>query len=168
VRKKTVVRAFTDRDAAERALAQLTAVGFSREDISLVMSEEACAREFGPASAEGASRGGAWGSLLGAFAGAFAAMSVAALPGIGLVAVGPVVAAAAGAGAGGAAGTLLGTLVSSGVSESEAHAAQEAVSHGHILLAVHAELGQVAEAEAILRGEGGVTISSIEIETPRD
>ena len=159
--KTTVFATFHSRIDAEQALQHLLDAGFAREDVSLVMSEEARAREFGPAgpsSTEGASAGAAWGSLLGALAFTLAAMSVVTLPGIGLLAVGPLLAAALGAGAGGAAGTFLGVLGSSGVSEHEARAAQDAITRGEILLAVHLDLSLAPRANAILRRDGGAAM----------
>ncbi|OWW18828.1 hypothetical protein AYR66_04560, partial [Noviherbaspirillum denitrificans] len=118
---------FNDRDSAERAYQSLATRGYSKDDINVVMSDDARKRHFaegtaqtelGTKAAEGAGIGGAVGGTLGAvLAAATAAGTSLALPGLGLVIAGPLAAAAAGAGAGAATGGLLGALVGWGIPE---------------------------------------------------
>jgi uncharacterized membrane protein len=157
VLRKTVLATFDDRSDAERALLRLMDEGFSLTDVRVVTSEAAHSRELGPkgrSSPVGASTGGAWGALLGALGAAWTATSAVTLPAIGLVAVGPILAAAIGACLGGAAGALFGTLISSGVSENEAHEARRGLARGDgVLVAVRTELTLARRARAMLRGD---------------
>jgi hypothetical protein len=80
-------------------------------------------------AAEGAGVGSAVGGTIGAVAVAVIATGASlAVPGVGLVIVGPVAAALAGAGAGGIAGGVLGALIGSALSEEPAAAATEPAS----------------------------------------
>ena len=102
---------FSDRESAERAYQSLTTRGYTKDDINVVMSDDARKKHFsegtadtelGSKAAEGAGIGGAVGGTLGAvLAAATATGTSLALPGLGLVIAGPLAAAAAGAGAGG-------------------------------------------------------------------
>lgn len=162
---KTVVATFDTRPEAERALRRLVDAGISTENVSLLMSEEARIRELGvagPTPAEGAGVGGVWGGLLGALAGGLVAVGSIAVPGLGLLALGPLVGALAGAGAGGAAGTLIGGLVTLGLSESEATATRDAIANGKILVGANVELSQLTRTSQLLRGEGGTAVHTEE------
>jgi hypothetical protein len=158
---KIVVATFESRVEAERALARLKEAGVPRESVSALMSEAARERELGDATlgaAEGAGIGGIWGGLLGALAGGLVAVGSVALPGLGLVAAGPIVAALAGAGAGGAAGTFIGSLVGLGVSESEAASTQKAIEAGKIVLAAHVSSSDASRVAKILQSQGGESV----------
>src|SRR5438132_9593949 len=103
---------FHNRESAERGVEDLLAAGFPREDISILMSETTRGREFGVKEAtkapEGAATGATIGGILGAIAAGLAAVGTLVIPGVSLVAAGPLVAALAGLGAGAAAGGLTG------------------------------------------------------------
>jgi hypothetical protein len=159
--QQTVIATFDTRAQAEHALSQLVASGFGTEKISMLMSEPARIRELGavgPTPAEGAGVGGMLGGVLGALAGGLVAVGSLVLPGIGLLAVGPLVAAFAGAGAGGAAGTMIGGLVSFGLCESEATATHDAIGKGKILVAAHVAPEDAARAVAVLTADGGASV----------
>jgi len=120
---------FRDRESAERAYQAMASRGYTRDDINVMMSDEARKRHFaddahtselGSKAAEGAGVGAAVGGTLGAALGVAAAVGAVALPGIGLIALGPVAAGLAGAGAGGVTGGLVGALVGSGIPEDRA------------------------------------------------
>src|SRR5262245_35064816 len=110
---------FANRASAELAVDQLMASGYSRDDISVLMSDATRGREFGitedSKAPEGAATGAAVGGVLGAIAAGLISVGIIAIPGVGLVAAGPIIAALAGAGAGGAAGGLLGALIGAGI-----------------------------------------------------
>ena len=135
---------FRDRETAERAYQALRSRGYSEADVSLLMSEETRGRLFGGTPAaepgskalEGAGVGAGVGVVTGGVLGALVAAATVAVPGVGLVIVGPLAAALAGAGVGGAAGGVLGALVGAGVPEERARADDEAVRAGGILLGV--------------------------------
>src|SRR5687767_15995393 len=136
---------FRDRDSAERAYQSMSGRGYTRDDINVMMSDEARKRHFaddarkselGTKAAEGAGVGAAVGGTLGAVVGVAAAVGAIALPGIGLIALGPVAAGLAGAGAGGVTGGLLGALVGSGIPEERARLYESGIKEGGILMGV--------------------------------
>jgi uncharacterized protein (TIGR02271 family) len=137
---------FNDRDSAESAYQSLTARGYTKDDINVVMSDEARKKHFasgtaetelGNKAAEGAGVGGAIGGTLGAvLAAATATGTSLALPGLGLVIAGPLAAAAAGAGAGAATGGLVGALVGWGIPEERVKHYESGLKQGGILMGV--------------------------------
>ena len=143
-----VTGVFRDRTSAERAYQALLDRGYTRDDINIVMSDEARKRHFtsgkervetelGNKALEGAGVGGALGGAIGAAAAAVAAIGTAvAVPGVGLVVAGPIAAALAGAGAGGAAGGLIGALVGAGIPEHRVKSYEPALREGGILMGV--------------------------------
>ena len=78
------------------------------------------------------------------------ALGVITVPGLGLVAAGPIVATLAGLGAGAAAGGLTGGLIGLGLPEREAKFYNEAVEMGGILVGVYTHDDRVAQARKIL------------------
>lgn len=136
---------YDDRTSAEAAVNRLHALGYTKDDIGVMMSDKTAARDFaektGSKAAEGAATGAAVGGGLGAIvAGLMATGSVAAIVGTGGVATplvaGPLAAALAGLGAGGAAGGILGALVGAGIPEHRAKEYQDRIDNGGILLGV--------------------------------
>lgn len=135
---------FRDREAAERAYGSLTRRGYGKDDVSLLMSEEARNRHFPPTTdatelgtkaAEGAGIGAATGGGLGALLLGLAAAGFA-IPGLPILAMGPLAAALTGAGAGGAVGALVGTLVGSGIPEERAKLYEEGIKEGGMVMGV--------------------------------
>ena len=141
---------FKTRSSAESAIEDLVAHGWSRDDMSLLMSDATQGREFGLAMAtkapEGAATGGTIGGVIGAIAAGLVATGVVAVPGLGLVAAGPIVAVLAGLGAGAAAGGVTGALIGLGVPEHEARFYNEQIEHGGILVGVYTHDDRVEEA----------------------
>ncbi|WP_205502906.1 hypothetical protein [Rufibacter psychrotolerans] len=137
---------FRDRDSAERAYNALHSRGYSKDDINVIMSDDARKRHFadgdhdtelGSKALEGAGAGSAIGGTLGAIVGAIAAIGTSvALPGLGLVIAGPLAAGLAGAGAGGLTGGLLGALVGSGIPEDRAKVYESGIKEGNIVMGV--------------------------------
>jgi hypothetical protein len=147
IEDRQVTGLFLDRDSAERAYRTVTELGYERDDVNLVMSDETRKRyfsgddtqstELGSKAAEGAGIGGAIGGTLGAIAGAIAAAGTTlVLPGLGLVIAGPIVAALAGAGAGGATGGIIGALVGWGIPEERVKHYESGIREGGILMSV--------------------------------
>lgn len=153
-----VTAIFKTRAGAERAADDLVNAGFSPDDISLLMSETTRGREFGIKRAtkapEGATTGAAIGGVLGAVAAGLAAVGTIAIPGLALVAAGPVMAALAGLGAGAAAGGLTGALVGMGIPENEATFFKEELDRGGILLGVYAHDDRRKTARDVLDSAG--------------
>lgn len=138
---------FRDRDSAERAYESVSARGYDKSDVNVVMSDDTRKRHFsgsqevetelGSKAAEGAGIGGAVGGTLGAIAAAIAAVGTSiAIPGLGLVIAGPLAAAIAGAGAGGVTGGLVGALIGSGIPEERVKYYEDGIKDGGILMGV--------------------------------
>lgn len=159
---KTVTAVFENRIAAEHAVEGLREAGFGPADISVLMSEDTQGREFGVVvnskAPEGAVSGATAGGLLGALAATLIALGVVVVPGIGLVAAGPIIAGLAGAGAGGAIGGIIGGLVGMGVPEHEAKLMAERLAKGGILVGVLAHEDRVKTADEVLRAVGGASL----------
>jgi len=116
---------FKSRAAAEAAVDALIKRGYTRDDISVLMSDATRSKEFAVETrthaADGAGIGGAVGGTIGAVLAAIAAVGTSiAIPGLGLVVAGPIAAALAGLGAGAATGGLIGALVGAGIPEHRA------------------------------------------------
>lgn len=146
-RSRFVSGVFEDIKDAERAVVELQERGYTRDEITVLMSEDTRRRYLGQApeiekgskAAEGLGTGAAIGGTLGAIAGAIAAVGTSlVIPGLGLVVAGPLAAALAGAGAGGAAGGLLGTLIGAGIPEYEAKEYEKRVKGGDVVVGVEA------------------------------
>lgn len=137
---------FKDRHAAEEAYNSLLKHGYSKDDITLVMSEETREKyfdkedsesEMGSKALEGTGAGSAIGGTLGAAAGIFAAIGTSvAIPGLGLVIAGPLAGALAGAGAGGLTGGLIGGLIGAGIPKERAKMFEQEIKEGNIILGV--------------------------------
>ncbi|MGH9825864.1 MAG: hypothetical protein ACREDR_21760 [Blastocatellia bacterium] len=149
---------FKTRSTAERAIEDLVNIGYSREDISLLMSDATRGREFALQMAtkapEGAATGVAIGGVIGAVAAGLVALGVLVVPGLPLVAAGPVVAALAGLGAGAAAGGLTGALIGLGLPEHEAKFYHEAIEQGGILVGVYTHNDRANRARKMLEAAG--------------
>src|SRR5687768_17469470 len=95
---RMVTGLFRDRDSAERAYNSLADRGYSKDDVTLMMSDDARKRHFadadtelGSKAAEGAGVGAGIGGTIGAvLAGVAAVGTTLVLPGIGLVVAGPI------------------------------------------------------------------------------
>ncbi|HVF90552.1 MAG TPA: hypothetical protein VNH22_10835 [Blastocatellia bacterium] len=153
---------FNSRSSADRAVEDLVHYGFTRDDISLLMSDATRGREFGMQMAtkapEGAATGATIGGVLGAVAAGLVALGILAVPGLGLVAAGPIVATLAGLGAGAAAGGLTGALIGLGLPEHEAKFYNEEIERGGILVGVYAHDDRVDQARKILDAAGAVSV----------
>jgi hypothetical protein len=153
---------FPSRHSAERAVDDLLDAGFSRDDVSLLMSSTTQGREFTVTEAskapEGAATGATVGGVLGAIAAGLVVAGVLVIPGVNLVAAGPVLATLAGVGAGAAAGGLTGALVGLGIPEHEAKFYREEIEKGGILVGVFAHHDREDAAKNILDHAGASKI----------
>jgi len=136
---------YFDRGEAEAAVDRLNTLGYTPNDISVMMDdktrEKAFAAEVGAKTTEGLATGAVAGGVLGAIvAGLTATGSVFAIAGTGGAAtpfvVGPLAAALAGLGIGGAAGGIVGALVGLGIGEQRAKQYEQGLREGGILIAV--------------------------------
>lgn len=147
---RLVTGLFKNRMTAEAAVREISKWGYTRDDVSILMSDTTRNKEFGleagSKAAEGASVGGAVGGAVGAVLAALAAVGTSiALPGLGLVIAGPIAAALAGAGAGGATGGLIGLLVGAGIPEHRAKVYDAGLREGGILVGVQAKSDEDAD-----------------------
>jgi hypothetical protein len=160
-KSKLVTGLFRSKVAAESAVDAIIKRGFTRDDISVLMSDATRTKEFGlqtrTHAADGLGIGGAVGGAVGAVLAAIAAVGTTLfLPGINLVIAGPVAAALAGAGAGGATGGVIGALIGAGIPEYRAKVYDSELRGGGILIGVEARSDEeVKELEDLLDELGG-------------
>jgi hypothetical protein len=136
---------FADRQSTENAYNMLHEKGYSKDEISVIMSDETRKThysdedtELGSKAAEGAGTGSAIGGTIGAIVGVVAAIGTTlVLPGLGLVIAGPIAAGLAGAGAGGITGGIVGGLIGSGMPEDRAKQYEAGIKEGNVVLGVH-------------------------------
>ena len=155
---KLITGLFKSRTSAQKAVEDLVNHGYSRDDISLLMSDATRGREFGlemsTKAPEGMATGATIGGVLGAIAAGLVALGIIVVPGLGLLAAGPIVATLAGLGAGAAAGGLTGALVGLGIPEHEATFYNEHIEKGGILVGVYSHSDTVERAKSILEAAG--------------
>ena len=158
--KNFVTGFFKTRAAAEAAVDAIMKRGYTRDDISVLMSDSTQSKEFAVQAkshaADGLGIGGAIGGTVGAVLAAIVGVGTAiAVPGLGLVVAGPIAAALAGAGAGATTGGLIGLLVGTGIPEHRAKVYDSGVRGGGILLGVEAKTGEeVEKLETLLEDIG--------------
>ena len=158
--KNFVTGFFKTRAAAEAAVDAIIKRGYTRDDISVLMSDSTQSKEFAVQAkshaADGLGIGGAIGGTVGAVLAAIVGVGTAiAVPGLGLVVAGPIAAALAGAGAGATTGGLIGLLVGTGIPEHRAKVYDSGVRGGGILLGVEAKTGEeVEKLETLLEDIG--------------
>ena len=157
---------FQSRSAAEAAVDQLTAAGFSNQDVSVLMSDKEGSKDFATEkntkAPEGTATGVGIGGTVGGTLGLLAGIGALAIPGVGpLIAAGPIMGALAGLGVGGAVGGLVGALVGMGIPEYEAKRYEGRVKDGGILVSVHCDSSEeVSRAKDILKAAGGDDVAS--------
>ena len=147
---------FDNESAAETAVTQLKASGYTQNEISIIMKDRATAQEFaadtGSKTMESIGTGAAIGGTIGAVLAGLLAVGSIAIPGVGLVAAGSIAAMLAGAGAGGLAGSLLGWLVGAGIPEDVAPYYERGLGEGGVVVAVSAHPGDEARVRQVLEG----------------
>jgi hypothetical protein len=150
---------FRTRAQATTAYEYARSLGIGPDFINVLMSdttrtrfreEEAAAKQNADSlGVEGVATGGAIGTAVGATVAAIAAIGTSvAVPGLGLVVAGPILAALAGGGAGAVTGGLIGGLIGLGIPESNARAYEEALKNGGVVIGV---VPRSAEERAKLR-----------------
>ena len=157
---------FPSRAGAESAVDQLIAAGFSRQDVSVLMSDQSGSKDFATEkntkAPEGTTTGVGVGGAIGGTLGLLAGLGALAIPGVGpLIAAGPIMGALAGLGVGGAVGGLVGALVGMGIPEYEAKRYEGLVKDGGILVSIHCDSSEeVSRAKDVLKVAGGKDIAS--------
>src|ERR1700730_12398014 len=151
---------------AEAAVQELTAAGFSNQDISVLFPDKQTTKQFAQEkntkAPKGTTTGVVSGGAIGGTLGLLAGIGALAIPGLGpFVAAGPIMGALAGAGAGGAIGGIVGALVGMGMPEYEAKRYEGRVKDGGVLLSVHCDSSdEVDRAKEVLKRSGAEDISS--------
>jgi hypothetical protein len=144
---------FRDRESCEQAYGCVTARGYGRDDVSLLMSDETRTRmfpkserdtELGTKAAEGAGIGAVTGGGVGALLAGLAAAGIA-VPGLPIIAAGPLAAALAGGVTGGAVGGILGALVGYGIPEERAKLYDKGIQEGGVVIGVTPRTPEDAE-----------------------
>jgi hypothetical protein len=145
---KMVTAVFRSQSNSEKAFEALRELGYPETEIDVLMSEGTRKdwyskeeggnmHKAGSMAVEGVGVGGTLGTAIGATLGAVVAIGTSiALPGLGLIVAGPIVAALAGGGAGAVTGGLVGGLVGLGISEENAQAYQEVLRQGGVAIGV--------------------------------
>lgn len=127
------------------------------------MTETTHDREFGVKEStkapEGAATGAAIGGTLGAIIAGLAAVGAIVIPGVGLVAAGPILAALAGAGAGGVVGAAAGAAAGAAKPEHELKLFGDDLRAGGILVGVYAAEDRIAVAKECLVRTGADHVS---------
>lgn len=141
-----ITRTFHDRESAERAYNAIAARGYKSEDIHVIMTDETRDRLFAKDKdrtglSDKALKGGGVGGVVGGAVGATvlgiaAAATAVAVPGLGLVIVGPLAGALAGGAAGATAGGIIGLLVGAGIPKDRAKMHEKELSEGGIVVGV--------------------------------
>jgi len=165
-KKKAVYGIFDSSLRAEQTVDSLRAAGFTNDDISVLLQDNASSREFAhkkdTKAPEGTTAGVVAGGAIGGTLGLLAGIGSIAIPGVGpFIAAGPIMGALAGLGTGGAVGGLIGALVGMGIPEYEAKRFEGRLKDGGVLLSVHCNTSdQITRAKDILKQSGAQDISS--------
>ncbi len=164
--KKAVIGMADSQMQAERIVTKLHEVGFTRNDISVLLPDKQGTKDFAheqnTKAPEGAVVGVGSGGVVGGTLGLLVGLGSLAIPGLGpLIAAGPLLAALSGAAAGAALGGLTGALVGMGIPELEAKAYEGKIKGGNILIAVHTDSAEErSKAETVLKTIGAKNIQS--------
>jgi hypothetical protein len=147
---------FETEAAAENAVSQLKQMGYTSNEITIIMKDRAAAADFaadtGTRTMADVGTGAAIGGTVGAVLAGLLAVGSVTIPGVGLIAAGPLAAMLAGAGAGGLAGSLVGWLVSAGIPEDVAPYYERGLHEGGIVVACAAHAGDENRVQEVLRG----------------
>ena len=152
---ETIVGLFADQLNAERGIQALKAAGFSEQQIGVALRDKQQQQELtegtGTQATEAAETGAVGGGVLGGVVGLLAGVGALAIPGIGPIIAGGVLASTlAGAGIGAAAGGLIGALAGMGVPEEDARHFERGFQQGAVLVTVQAGGDAVRARQALL------------------
>lgn len=144
---KLITGLFKNHDEAGKAYNSTLKLGYKKEEINVLMSEESRkdhhyhTKHPDPAltneAIKGAGVGGALGVTTGAITGTLIALGTfLIISGFGVIISGPISVALAGASAGGIAGGLVGALINIGISDDHAQNCAEEIKNGGVLIAL--------------------------------
>ncbi|AGL03233.1 general stress protein [Desulfoscipio gibsoniae] len=155
---KTVLSTFPNRDAAEKAVAELRQKGFDK-DISIVAKDDQNREknQFTTMGTDNVSDGATTGGVLGGLAGLAVGAGALAIPGIGpLIAAGPI----AGLLSGAATGGIAGGLVDYGIPQERSKFYEDRVKQGNILVTIRTDDSRINEAADTLRRFGAQDVET--------
>jgi hypothetical protein len=176
---------------ADAVVGKLRSVGFSDNDISVLVPDKGSTRDFAHKKEtkmpEGATVGVSTGGVVGGTVGLLSGIGALAIPGLGpFIAAGSIMAALGGGAIGAGVGGLTGALVGLGIPEYEAKRYEGKVKEGGILISVHSEsndessraknifkdvgaheISSIGEAHSDRKAEDGMTETRIPVVTPR-
>lgn len=149
--KRMITALFTDQESLESAYKQLNDMGYTKDEVNLIMMDDTRKRfnlhpgmhpDMSVVAINGAESGAgvgvAVGATVGAVIGIVAAIGTSILiPGLGLLVAGPIAAGIAGAGAGGVAGGIIGSLAGVGFAEDKARLYEKGLKDGAVIIGVH-------------------------------
>jgi hypothetical protein len=145
---------FDTESAAENAVTELKRLGYSQDEISVIMRNRASAAELaeeaGTRTMSEVGAGAVVGGAVGAVLAGLVAVGSIVIPGGAVLVGGPLAAFLAGAGTGGIAGGLIGWLTGLGISHEVAPYYERGLSEGGVVVAVAAHPGdQVRVRQAL-------------------
>ncbi|MFO1462446.1 MAG: hypothetical protein U1F66_01610 [bacterium] len=150
----TVCALFKNPVAAQNAINALAPMSLAKEDISLILSEEAYQKEelvqtvLGEYLHQESVHAGKVGGIAGALVAGLTAVAAMVSGGASLLAAGPIVAILA------TAGGMVGGLLGAGFTEEEAKVIDEGIRLGDVLVVVHAESKEIGRrAEEIFQAQ---------------
>lgn len=162
-----VIGLFQDTKRAGDAVSELKENGFTKE-ISVMAYDEKQSKgevhEVKQSVAEGAGIGSTVGAVAGALMGVFSGITSVAVPGVGILVGGPLVAllGVTGGALGSLAGGIVGALVDLGINEPTAKVYEEKIKRGNVLVGVSAEEGAQEEVRSLLKSYGATDITTID------
>jgi hypothetical protein len=161
---KTVVGTYTDLQNAYAVANDLTAAGYSRNDISVIAND--AKNSYSPyldkgyvAPADDAATGAGIGAAIGGIGGLLIGLGALTIPGIGpVIAAGPLLAALTGAGVGAVTGGIVGALVDLGIPDEDANLYSEGLRRGNVLVVAQVPDASVGAVTNIMNRAGLVDI----------
>ena len=158
---------FDNAPLANQAIASLLSVGLTKDDVSLLMSDEArskfssAGKDTGDRAIVDTAIGAGTGGLLGALLAGLTTVGAVLIPGAQLLVVGPAIAVLSGLGAGAAVGGLTGALSALGISAVEHSRYEKEIKAGNVVLLAHTkDAAQQEAARKILALEGAERIQA--------
>ena len=147
---------FETESAAENAVSQLKSMGYTSNEITIIMKDRNAAADLaadtGTKTMADVGTGAAIGGTVGAVLAGLLAVGTVTLPGVGLIAAGPLAAMLAGAGAGGLAGGLVGWMTSAGIPADVAPYYERGLHEGAVVVTCAVHSGDEARVQAVLQG----------------
>lgn len=160
---KTIAGIFDSRFVADKAVGELLNEGFTKDDISLIMSEETRKKLFSSTddeanrAAKGAVSGAALGGAVGALIAGLTTAGALVTGGGVLLISGPIVAALSGAGVGAVAGGIAGALIRAGFAADDAERYESEIKRGKAVVIVHTDSEEeMARARMALQQSGAM------------